>query len=243
MSVAVTGSKLLVAAFILVLWGLDFAIPTAQAQGLSVAPTTVEFLPRQLAASLIVTNKSSEVTTMQVRVVAWTQNAAGDQLAPTAALSVSPPIFDVPGGSAQLVRLILRVPPNTKEDSYRLLINQLPVAGEPGMHLALAFSVPVFAKARAEGGADLEFHIAPSGDRLVAINHGARRERMLRPMLIWPSGKMAMNTGRNYYVLAGSEQEWPLPSQMPALHKGEKVKIRAASLAGILDKPVSVSDP
>jgi fimbrial chaperone protein len=235
--------KRLIAALTLLLAAWVLAGADARAQGLNVAPTTVDLLPGQITSTLTVSNRGTDLTEMQVRAFAWTQNANGDQLTPTESLVVSPPIFQVPGAASQLVRLVLRKPPGPREETYRLLINQLPTPGVAGMQFTLAFSVPIFAEPDAQGGPDMDFHVAVAGGtaQLVAANHGIRRDRIVAPSLTFRGAKLTLKGNTNFYVLAGSEQRWDLTGKFPALGPGSTVRLQATALSGHVDRAVPVS--
>jgi fimbrial chaperone protein len=65
-------------------------------------------------------------------------------------LIVSPPLIEIPANGEQLVRLVRRtMRPIEAEQSYRLLIDEVPMPDEPtvsGVTLRLRYSVPVFIK-------------------------------------------------------------------------------------------------
>ena len=120
----------------------------ACAQGITVAPVNVQMGPGQKATVLTVVNQGDRETSFQIRAFGWQQNQAGDdQLAPTDELLASPPLATVAPGATQIVRLVLRRPPQTREATYRIFFDQLTPPGEAGrVHVALRLSIPVFAE-------------------------------------------------------------------------------------------------
>ena len=140
--------------------------------------------------------------------------------------------------------MLLRKPPMGREEAYRILFDQLPSAASPGgVKLALRFSVPVFAEPSGAVTSELDLHIDAAGGaaQLVAANRGARHDRILAPLLSFAGGTLTLASNTNYYVLANSEQRWSLGGRLAGLHPGMNVQLKATSLAGPLDKAVSVT--
>jgi fimbrial chaperone protein len=82
---------------------------------------------------------------MQVRVFSWTQSPDDDVLTQTEELVASPPIFSVPDGGAQIVRLVLRVAPAATEQAFRVMLDEIPAAAQgTAVVVALRVSLPVF---------------------------------------------------------------------------------------------------
>ncbi|RZA13264.1 MAG: molecular chaperone, partial [Lysobacteraceae bacterium] len=83
--------------------------------------------------------------TIQAEAMDWRQADNRDRLSPSADLFTSPPIVRIAPGARQSVRVMAR-PPDGGEHAYRLLVSELPDAGDPtaGVQVLLQFSVPVF---------------------------------------------------------------------------------------------------
>ena len=217
----------------------------ADAQGLQVAPVGLELHAGESVTTVLVSNHSNQVAGMQVRSFAWSQQGGQDRLSPTQALDVSPPIFEVPAGGSQLVRLVLRSAPADAEAAYRLLFDQLPTATGTGVTLALRFSIPLFAEPPNAVAADLDLHVEREGAGavLVARNRGTRRDRLFAPSLLAAGARLGLASNTNYYILAGSEQRWAITGRVSALQPGARVQLTATSLTGRLNTAVAVLGP
>ncbi len=182
---------------------------------------------------------------MQVRSFVWTQHCGGDVLSPTDLLEVSPPIFEMPAGGSQLVRLVLRAAPQGAEAAYRMLFDQLPTASGTGVTIALRFSVPLFAEPAAGAAPDMDAHIERQGGGAVLVvrNRGSRHDRLLSPALSGPGGRLNLAGNTNFYVLAGSEQCWPLSGRTAALRPGTQVQLTGNTLSGRLNTVAAVRSP
>jgi hypothetical protein len=85
-----------------VLGWLWLLMGSATAASLQVAPTSLQLTPRQNADALWLTNSGTTPVQVQVRVFEWRQDTGQDQLLPTTALQVSPPMQSLAAGQQQL---------------------------------------------------------------------------------------------------------------------------------------------
>ena len=99
---------------------------------------------------LKIRNQGDERLTLQLEGKTWFQNAAGEDIyEPTQEIVFFPKIFDIEKGGERIVRVgyqgqrIL-----TKEKTYRLFIEELPVAkpGELALKFSLRLAIPIFVK-------------------------------------------------------------------------------------------------
>lgn len=144
---------------------------SAWAGSILVSPVHVRLSSDNPTAVVKVTNQNKTPTVMQMSEFVWSQTANGKRvLKPTRSLLATPPIFTLPAGGTQVVRVGLRVKPNaSRETSYRLLLAEVPPKPAPGavsLQIALRFSIPVF--------------VAPS--------HG-----VAMPKLAWSASRIADN--------------------------------------------------
>jgi fimbrial chaperone protein len=133
-------------AAVLIVAGID----PASAGSLSVSPLRVNFTGPNQGSVVEITNGGEQDLSMQVEAVEWVQSEQGaDEYHPTEAIVAVPPIFTVPPGKTQLIRVgKLDQPPGDFERAYRLFITELPSPGEDATRAMLKFrmkvSLPVF---------------------------------------------------------------------------------------------------
>ncbi|MEJ0047461.1 MAG: fimbria/pilus periplasmic chaperone [Rhodospirillales bacterium] len=152
----------------------------------------------------------------QARVYAWRQAGDEDPLTPSNDIIVSPPIFTVPVGMAQTVRLLLRArTPGGGERSYRVLLDEVPRADASNnrIEFALRVSLPILIRGPSTKAPVLHWGAArgPGGQIvLTASNSGDVYDRVTALDLTLPSGAhpKIMSRGRNTYVLPGSQRDW-----------------------------------
>lgn len=104
----------------------------------SVAAGAGEFTINPLRVNLDRATRSSEITVrnddtaplrMQLDAMSWRQDAEGkDQYAPAEDLLFFPRAMEIPPGESRIVRVGVRAAPVTREDAYRLFIEELPPA-------------------------------------------------------------------------------------------------------------------
>ena len=212
------------------------------AGGLTIVPVTLEMEPGQMTAVLNIQNHNDREVDFQVRPFSWDQSAGVDQLTPTNALVASPPLFRIPAGSEQVVRLVLRRPAQGQEASYRLLLDQIPPPPTPGIvSFAVRLSIPVFVEPPSRTAARVGWSIHSAGGAyyLVAVNTGGRREAFRDMSLRSADGRsIAIETNVSPYVLPGATRRWRILSETFAPSR-EALHLTARANSGRVDQPVS----
>jgi fimbrial chaperone protein len=187
-----------------------------QAASLEISPVMVNLAAGQTATTIEVTNRGGVSTAIQARLYLWTQAGDEDSLAPTQDIILSPPIFTVPAGASQTVRLLLRGSVVAAADrSYRLLIDEVPPANIENrqIDIALRVSLPVIVASASSGPRALQWRAerGPGGEtQLTAVNSGQAYDKVSaidvtlsdgsHPKVICPSN--------NPYILPGAIRHW-----------------------------------
>jgi fimbrial chaperone protein len=218
----------------------------ALAAGFQVNPVRVDLSSAHPNAVLTLSNPSPERILVQAEAFSWQQAEGEDQLQPTSAIMLNPPIFELQPGGRQLLRVGLRqLPKGDGEQPYRLWLSQLPTAtgtSEPaagdepqGVKLLLRVSLPVFASGRTTGAARPVWQWQ-AGDRLQLVNFGQRHLHLLKLSVSDGHGASLDLPAR--YVLAGNDSVWQLPSGW----HGRQLQIEADSDAGHLHASLEAAD-
>ncbi|HTI66917.1 MAG TPA: molecular chaperone [Caulobacteraceae bacterium] len=216
----------------------------AAAAAISVAPVLIEFDAGRRTAVLEVAGPSAEPVTVQVRLFRWSQSGGEDVYEPTDDIGFSPPMFQLPPGGRQVVRLLLRAgPPAEREAAYRVFVDEIPGADRPGaVQMQIRMILPLFVAPREPGGAVLQWrgaHEPGSGLATVtARNTGSRRVRLQDLAYLEDGRAHPIAPGLSGYVLAGEGRSWSFPA--PA---AEAVELTAATDTGALRAAVSLSPP
>jgi fimbrial chaperone protein len=163
-----------------------------------------------------VKNRGGAPAAVQTRPYSWSQAGDEDNLTPTQDVIISPPIFTVPAGASQTVRLLLRGATETGgERSYRLLLDEVPPAntGNKQIEMALRVSLPVIVASAASTPPVLHWraeHGSGGETQLMAVNSGHAYDKVSAIDVTLPDGthpKLVLR-GKNSYILAGAQRHW-----------------------------------
>ncbi len=195
-------------------------VPAAQAAALRVSPVGLELPPGQAAAVLTLRNDDVEALNVQVRVFKWTQRDGRDVLEPATDVVASPPIGKVAPGASRTVRIVrLSTQPVTSEETYRLIVDELPPPlSEQGhqVKLLMRHSVPLFFSPGGRPRVDWTMASGGDGQLLNAVNGGDRHMRLANVKIMDAAGAVvAERKGLVGYVLPGASMAWPMDGLTP----------------------------
>jgi fimbrial chaperone protein len=189
----------------------------SEAASLAVSPIRVEVLQPANSGSVTLRNESARPIVGQVRVFEWTLRDGKDYFTPTDQVVASPPIVQIAPGSETLVRLLrLHGEPIRGEKSYRLVVDEVPVADRVrnmGVNLAVRYALPLFFVHPDASASKLVWSIQSRGGRrvLVAVNSGDRSVRISDLSI----GGVKISPGLAGYILGRSERVFDLPRGAP----------------------------
>ena len=217
------------------------------AASLQVAPISVAFSPQEKAKEIWLTNTSERPIRAQTRVLIWSQVAGQDQVNPTRDLVASPSITEIKAGEQQLIRIIRIAPQNTTvEQTYRLLIDELPSSGQAdaqtGLQLLLQYSIPVFIQPTdsiaMRNGLTLlnQVNFQYQNQQLIVKNNAKSHIRISELTYINPNGeRIPLINGLVGYALAGQSMRWDIPESKKILPNGKfEARINSDGLAQML---------
>jgi fimbrial chaperone protein len=213
----------------------------AHAGSFSVNPVRVTLSAKQPVAAITVRNAGAEQAVIQLETHAWSQDQGRDVLVPTSEVLATPPIFTVPAGKTQILRVGLRRPSNaTSETTYRLVLREVPQAKPAmlGLQVALKISMPVFVIPPAKVAPELQGKTTRTADgniRVHLTNTGTAHVQVSKIdlELAQGGGSVGAHTLAEY-VLPGNTRSWTIKSASPAA-VGTKVRIKSATDAGAFE--------
>lgn len=199
----------------------------------------------QRAVAMWLENRGTQTTSLQVRVLAWSQTNGEESYESQEIVVPSPPTATIAPGQRQLVRLMkTQSAPEGRELAYRVLVDELPAAAganegaaaarsSMGIKLQMRYSVPLFVsgkghwfKPRADrkrepssaAQAALSWRTEREGADyfLVVRNAGAAHARMSAVNWVRGDETRTINPGLLGYVLADTQMRWRLESAPPA---------------------------
>lgn len=196
-----------------------------------------------------VNNSGDAPLTVQVQPLAWSQPGGKDLYEETRAFIVSPPIFTIPPGGAQIVRVALRGQPAANvEQSYRLVFREVPAAEEAStdralFHIALNMDIPMFvapATGTAAPVADFGFDAGAGGPPRLRIGNKGNANLRLADLAIL-QGQEKLGGEEIFVVLPGATRYVALAAG--PFRPGVPLRVDAQSNAGRIDVAVPVGSP
>ena len=158
----------------------------AAAAEFSITPIRLEFERGARSAAVTVSNDDARPLRMQLRLMAWSQDADGaDVYRDSDELVYFPRMLTVQPGEKRLVRVGLKSPAGAAERTYRLYLDELPDSAQPkasGLNFTIRFALPIFLPAALEAG--------PSGAIEGLALHGGKLRVAVR------------NTGNRHFRIA-----------------------------------------
>lgn len=213
---------------------LAMSLPTpAQAGHFSVSPVRIYMGARERATAVTLTNEGDTELVMQADIYQWRQHSDGqDELVLSEDMILSSPIVKLAPRSRQVVRLaLLRPRPQGKEETFRLIVRELPEAlpsdDSVKLRIAMAFSMPVFVS---PPGAKRELQCVVerdpgAGARAVCENQGTAYAQPVDFVLQGASGQALASSPNGGYVLPGIRRAFDL-----AVPAGQRLPAGSAQL-------------
>ena len=191
-----------------------------------VVPLKLEMTAKGGAATLELTNLTSDNMGVQIEAKAWAQANGADVYTDTQDLLFAPPIIAIPAGKTKTVRFRLRRGPSPdRELSYRVYVQQLAAAPDSapgqaamagGVEVRLRLGIPLFVAAIKPQPPGIEASVIRLADRsaLRLKNPGNVHLKIAQVEVVDASGTVVaetrMSDTQTNYLLSGSESSWPL---------------------------------
>jgi fimbrial chaperone protein len=210
----------------------------------NISPVIITLDGKMRSDRIAVTNNGETEISLQLSVVAWTQDGEGrDSYEKTSDIVVFPKILSIPKGEERIIRIGLKKAPSAAvEKAYRLYLQELPAKSEakPGVAVSMLMKagMPVFVDpARSEVRGVLESVRLNKGVVEVTLRNTGTRH--FAPSTITVTG--ITGTGRqNYstevigwYLLSGSARSYAFP--VPNDRCGDMVRIEVGIKADTVE--------
>jgi fimbrial chaperone protein len=222
------------------------AAETAVAGTFNADPVHLVLRGNQRSTSLEITNLDS-AQPLSVRIVPleWRQENGEDVYGQTRNVIVSPPIFTLPPGGKQVVRLGLRA--RGGSPAYRVLVQEIPSGPpEPGtVQLALEMNLPLYLVPNEKAQPQVTWSLkqSPDGELLVeSRNDGAKQATFYRLTTSDKSGNERVIADKLGVVLPSSFRRWKAGRQ-PDLLPGTELPLTVSGADGETQVRVVVEKP
>jgi fimbrial chaperone protein len=222
------------------------ATSVAVAGTFSIAPVRVELSPAKSTEVLTVRNQESTPVVIQASVYEWSQAEGEDKLTDTRDLLSTPPVFTLPAGGEQVVRVARRIAIDSKQErSYRLILQEvLPDAPSSlnGLRIALKISLPIFIAPATPAKAVVVWEARRVDQERLEIsaqNTGAAHLQVT-DFTIESSPDSRVRQAVSRYVLPGSRITWQLPTNS-AQASGTPLKLHAFTDQGEISTEIPLT--
>lgn len=150
-------------------------------------------------------NRGTSDTLLQLSVMSWSQGPRGDILEPTRDILANPGVFLLKAGEQQVARFALRVSPDVKERSYRIVVQEVPRQRvENGLATVLRLLVPVFVPTP-NAAASLEWAARPTKEGVeLQVRNTGNIHVQIRNVRIGGGAVTTASKVTNIYVLPAS---------------------------------------
>ena len=195
--------------------------------------------------------QGAEPVTMQMEVPSWSQREGNAVFAATRELLANPPIFTIPAGSSQLVRVGLRRAPDVQRElTYRVILQELPPPPDPdltGARMTLRISLPVFVSPEIEAKPVLLWQAVRTSQGALKIslsNNGNGHIQIKNFKLsLLDSAQPWVTLQSSDYVLAGQSRDWIVLAspENPAPPPGVTLQLFAQTDAGDIEAEVIIA--
>jgi fimbrial chaperone protein len=225
-------------------------VSVVSAANIGVNPVRVTLSENQKMGTLTVRNGGTEPMSMQLEVLNWSQEEGNGVFTPTRELIVNPPIFTIPAGGSQLIRVGLRRAPDAQRElTYRIFLQELPPPPSPdfqGAKMLMRVSLPVFVLPKVTAKPVLSWHAVRTSDGALKIslsNSGNAHIQIANFSLSLPGSAQPWITQQtSNYVLIGQSFDWILPANADySIPKsGATIQLFAQTDAGDIEAEVLV---
>jgi fimbrial chaperone protein len=220
--------------------GIVAAGSPASAGSFKIDPVNLSIPADRSTTSLTLTNTGKEPVSVRVVTYRWTQPKGEDAYDETTNVIVSPPIFTLAPGQAQLVRV--GVNQRRPGDGYRVIFEEIPSKGSSGslIQVALRLNLPLFVEA-AGGKPDVQWQAwrdAAGQITLEATNTGTRYQKVLA--IDASDGGRELPLSRQMgVVLPASSRRWSVGTRSE-FTAGSPITLEIRTPAGDVERKVVV---
>ena len=212
------------------------ASAVAHAGNWGVAPIKLEFDRATRTGLITVNNEDTKPVNFQIKLYRWFQDAQGqDQYEESNDLVYFPQIMSIEPDQKKLIRVGIKRPAETVEQTYRLFIEELPpltpdtpdTSAKAGASVAvlIRFGVPIFLIPTGALATPIFSNFSMGKDVLnFVVNNGGNRHVRYQEMTL-ASGVETLGKADGWYVLAGARREFAIPVKKMLCGSDQTLKI------------------
>ena len=211
---------------------LAAALQPAWATDFSVSPILVSLKPGAMSETITVANHAKERLRVNIKLMAWTQDADGkDVYAESSDLVYFPRQLDIDPESKKIVRLGLKSPAGASERAYRLFVEEVPDVGgttaRAAVNFNFRFGVPVFVPPVAAGnGCEVGEPRLEKGKVSIPVRNDGNEHVRLLPLKV-SDGADTVQAITAWYSLPGTARTYTADIPAEACRKAKVLNVTA----------------
>lgn len=184
----------------------------ASAGSLKVNPVQISLPADRQSVSLKMTNSDAAPVSVRVTPYSWTQANGRDVYTATGNVIVSPPIFTIPAGTTQLVRIGLRQ--RSGAGAYRIIFEEIPRdrPADGQIQISLRLNLPLYVLPKSGGKADVSWTAwrDSAGEMVVEGRNRGSLHQQVHRLAADQAGTRTILSSEMGVVLPGSARQWKI---------------------------------
>lgn len=208
---------------------ITLLLPIAHAAELAVLPVGLSLNESNTKGVITVSNHGKESVVIQAETMYWTQANGKNIHTLTQDMLVNPPLFTIPAGQSQLLRVGLRkMPTSQQEVAYRLILREVPpppltkaqiAEGEQGnIRVLLQLSLPVYITPKAPVSlSQWTAQQAANGNITLKLNNSGNVHILVNELKLRnvnANNAVLTSVQVNDVVLPGQNKHWDISSEI-----------------------------
>jgi fimbrial chaperone protein len=222
----------------------------AQAGAYGINPVKLTLSAQNSTQVMTVRNDGAQAAVLQVELDAWSQAEGQDVYTPTRELLATPPVFTLPAGASQIIRIGLRRAPDEQSElAYRMFIQEVPPPAKPGsigLQVALRISVPIFVEPARPAKPVLRWQAVQTAEHTLKIgvtNTGNGHDHLSAYKIYRAGGDAPFLSQQLFaYLLPGETRYWFLTTDVKP-NPGESLRVSANTGSGAVQADMVVDRP
>ncbi len=223
--------------FIILLTALSVMLaspPLLFASDWRVVPIRLDFTKEVKTGILTVVNESPGTLQVQMKAMQWTQDDDGkDRYAETFDIIFFPKILILKPKEERIIRVGTRIPPGTRERTYRLYIEEIPnKTGNEGpvLSIAIRFGAPIFVSpVSVKTGGDIEGLKIADGALIIPVTNTGNVHYRIHSLMIRGKNKEGKETFSHglagWYLLSGASRTYSCGLPAEACRKTSRIEV------------------
>jgi fimbrial chaperone protein len=233
------------------LYFLMIGVTVLNAGSIGVSPIRVTLSTSQKVTGITVSNPGTQPMSIQLELMNWSQQEGKDVFTLTREVLANPPIFTIPPGESQLIRVGLRRAPDDQlELSYRLFLQELPpplIDEIQGAQMLMRVSLPVFILPKAKTKPVLHWEASRTMGGALKLNltNNGNAHIQIKSFKLSLLGKVEplVTYKSPMYILPGQSSEIIISANLenPAPPLGAVLQLIAQTDAGVIEAEVMIA--